>query len=186
MATRKLILVRHSLPEVRSDQPPHEWALSEEGRRRCIPLAQHRDASIISSPERKAVETAELVAQHIATQFDILPGLQENDRTDLGLLPPAEYQALLRAFFEQPDRLVMGKETAKQARERFRAAIESGLCQHTDSDLIVIAHGVVITLFVSAATELAPLPLWESLGMPSAVVLTVPDYKLLEVIHSIR
>jgi hypothetical protein len=55
---RKLILVRHSLPEMITGVPASRWHLSAEGRRRCEKLAERLTgtdlAAIVSSEESKA------------------------------------------------------------------------------------------------------------------------------------
>ena len=40
MIPPKLILVKHSLPVIDPEKPAHQWKLSPEGKKRCIPLAQ--------------------------------------------------------------------------------------------------------------------------------------------------
>jgi broad specificity phosphatase PhoE len=45
-------------------------------------------------------------------------------------------------------------------------------------NVIVIAHGTVIALFVAYCTSLPVLPLWRRLGLPSFVVLTLPGFGL--------
>jgi 2,3-bisphosphoglycerate-dependent phosphoglycerate mutase len=61
-----LLLVRHSVPAPDPSVPSEEWRLSEEGRGRCAELARHiavyEPQRLLSSPEPKALETAELIA----------------------------------------------------------------------------------------------------------------------------
>jgi hypothetical protein len=49
----------------------------------------------------------------------------------------------------------------------------------------VIAHGTVITLFVAYYMGLPALPLWQRLGLPSFVVLTLPGCGLAEVVEDV-
>ena len=47
-------------------------------------------------------------------------------------------------------------------------------------DVIVVCHGTVISLFVAEQESTDPLLLWAKLGLPSFVVLSRPDLRLLE------
>src|SRR5437588_121956 len=50
--------------------------------------------------------------------------------------------------------------------------------------LIVVAHGTVITLLVAGWCGVEPFPLWERLGLPSYVVLELPERRIVEVVES--
>lgn len=55
-------LVRHAMPQVCTDLAPDAWALSAEGARAARELrgTLPSDATVVSSPERKAIETVRL------------------------------------------------------------------------------------------------------------------------------
>src|SRR3954452_15277575 len=103
--------MRHSLPEIDSEVPSALWRLSEEGRRRCRTLADmlaeeaHVDL-IVSSPEPKARETAEIIANRLGKPISIVDDLREHERARTGLLPGDEFKAAIARFFAEPDRLV--------------------------------------------------------------------------------
>ncbi|MGI8551829.1 MAG: histidine phosphatase family protein, partial [Dehalococcoidia bacterium] len=130
----RLILVKHSLPDVDPAVPAARWRLSEEGRQRCLPLANqlaaYQPAAIIASTEPKATETAELVARHLHLPFTTAAGLHEHDRSSTAFLGPEEFQRAVQKFFRQRDTLVLGQETANQAEERFTAAVMEVLQPH--------------------------------------------------------
>lgn len=46
---------------------------------------------------------------------------------------------------------------------------------------MVVAHGRVMSLFVARRNALDPYDLWERLGLPSFVVLDLPNYGIVEV-----
>jgi len=183
---RRLILIKHSQPEIVPDVISHDWRLSETGRRQCCALAErlgaYRPARFVSSSEPKAAQTAAIVAELLRTPWEIAEGLQENDRTRLGPLSAEAYEATFAEFFAHPDRLVVGRETADQAHFRFTAAVNRVLERHPEGTLGIVAHGTVITLFVSRAAGLEPFPLWRSLGLPSFIVLSVPELAVQEIV----
>jgi broad specificity phosphatase PhoE len=178
-----LILVKHSLPEIVENIPAREWKLSEEGKARCKRLAKrlakYAPERLISSLEPKARETSELVAKELGVSTSAMEGLHEHDRSDVGYLSKDEFQEAVRTFFAHPDTLVFGSETADQAHQRFQAAIHSVLSQFADQMIIIVAHGTVISLFVSRLTGLSDLTLWNELGLPSYVVLDLESKSLI-------
>lgn len=197
---RRLVLVKHSLPEVEPAVLSHHWRLGEEGRRRCAALAERLAAyapvAVVSSVEPKAAETAELVAGRLGLPVETVAGLQENDRTGLGYLGDADYGARFARFFAEPTAPVVGRETAAAAGARFAGAVEGVMARYAareqdpwrDGGLVVVAHGTVISLFVARHAGADPFALWRRLGpgLPSFVVLAVPDLALLETVERIE
>ena len=179
-AVRKLILVRHSLPEVVPGMPAAQWGLGTEGRSRCVPLSEklrvHEPRVIVSSLERKAVETAEIVAERLGKTFETVVGLHEQDRSNLNeTLDEAEFEGTISALFDRPDQLVMGRETGAQARDRFVGSVENVFEKWPGGNVVIIAHGTVMTLFVANCVEIRPFEFWKRLGLPSFVVLSLPE-----------
>ena len=184
---RKLILVRHSLPEMVSGVPASEWHLSAEGRRRCTALAgglvAYGLAAIISSREPKAVETGQIVAETLSIPFETAPGLHEHERgVVLSLGSREDFEAQVARFFKHPDELVLGYETADEAHARFARAVVSAIRRRPGSNLAIISHGTVMTLFIARAAGLDPAPFWQGLALPSFAVLSLPGLDLLEVV----
>lgn len=184
-----LLLVKHSLPEIDPALPAREWKLSPAGRVRCIALAEriasYTPGLVISSLEPKAMETAQLVARQLDKPFHTFEGLHEHDRTGVGFLGREELDAKVNDFFKHPDQLVLGRETARQARERFCKALASIEMEYPNHNLVVVAHGTVITLFVEKMTGLAPFSFWKRLDLPSFVVFSLPGYKLVTTVESL-
>jgi broad specificity phosphatase PhoE len=182
---RYLVLVKHSLPHIILTLPAHRWHLSGEGRLRCQALAEklaiYSPGCILSSKEPKAVETAQLVADHLGQTFQIFEGLHEHDRSNVRWMGEERFEAQIDEFFRHPDRLVVGRETTSQAQLRFSHAVTSTLKQHADENVAIIAHGTVITLFVTQAVELDTFGFWKRLGLPSFVVMSLPEMELVNV-----
>src|SRR5512134_626616 len=120
--TGNLILVKHSHAAAREDIPAREWNLSQEGQVRARRLAQKlipfRPGVIVSSTEPKAKETAEVLAREVHLEFHTAENLHEHDRSNVPLLSEHEFHASVRRFFERPDELVFGHETANEAYAR--------------------------------------------------------------------
>ncbi|HEU0103979.1 MAG TPA: histidine phosphatase family protein [Mycobacteriales bacterium] len=148
---RLLHVVTHPEVEVRADVPVPDWSLSELGRRRAqgllrlwwVPRVRH----VFSSSERKAAQTAELLARACgATGVAVDPDLGENDRSATGFLPPAEFEELADLFFAHPARSSRGWETAQDAQVRVVGAVGRCLRHAVEGDVAVVCHGAVATL----------------------------------------
>jgi len=184
---KPLIFVKHSLPEIVEDVPAREWNLSDVGRLRAQRLADeliryHPDV-IFSSPEPKAIQTAEIVAETFSLSFQQIEGLHEHDRSNAPFCTPEEFQKLVREFFVQPDTLVFGAETAVQALSRFRQAVDGVLDLSENKTTTIVSHGTVISLYTAWLTGCNGYDLWQKLGLPSFVTLDVQSKRLLETIN---
>ncbi len=184
-----LLLVKHSLPEIIPDRPAREWQLSAAGRQRCTALASqlapYNPGILVSSLEPKAAQTAEITAGLLGRPFDSAADLHEHERQRVGWADKASFEANIANLFKHPDELVMGEETANQAHLRFKQAVERLIERYPTQTLAVVAHGTVISLFAARMANLDPFPLWQKLGLPSVVVLSRPDLRLVKIIAEI-
>ncbi len=175
------------MPEIQPDSPASAWRLSEAGLRRSEMLAsrlQDLSPSVVwSSREPKAVETAEIVAASVGVPVQVADGLEEHHRDNVPFFPTAgDFEAAVERFFCNPDRLVLGSETAEQARNRMSAAIDD-IVGSGQQDSIVVTHGTVMTLYVASVAGVDPICFWRSLGLPSYVVLGRPGNHILSTVE---
>jgi broad specificity phosphatase PhoE len=170
-----LILVKHSVPEIQADRPASTWKLSEEGQKRAQQLAEQlkgfEPEVIVSSKEPKAKETAEILAGQLLLDLQIVPELHEHDRSNVPYLSHDTFQSSIQDFFQKPDELVFGRETANEAYARFYRVVHFILNKHRDKTVVVVTHGTVISLFVSRLTGSSDLELWKQLGLPAFVAM---------------
>ena len=184
-AVSKLILVKHSLPDIKPDIPAKRWRLSEEGRVRCNLLADrlalHAPDIIVSSVEPKARETGQIVAKRLQLPFEVTKDLHEHDRTNVPFFEDKKaFQASVETFFAKPQELVFGAETAAKAYARFSKAVIGTMMRHVGKNLVITTHGTVLTLFVSRVSNKNPFELWKQLGLPAFVVLSLPEFIVLD------
>ena len=187
----KLILIKHSLPEIDPDVPANQWLLSSEGRGLCanlaIQLSGYEIDSVISSTEPKAVETGEMLAHSLGKPFRRVDGLHEHDRGDVGYLHRAEdFNRAVHSLFDKPAELVFGRETADVAHQRFSDAIDSVLETYEGRGLAVVAHGTVISLYVARKTGADPFTMWKRLDTPSYIVIDLPEFQIVKVVGSVE
>ncbi len=138
-------------PEVAGDPevPVPEWPLSAAGRRRVAAMLDQpwirSTGRIVSSPERKAVETATIVADHLGVGVEIRDDTGEIDRSATGFVPHDRHETLADRCFADPTTSADGWETAVDAQHRIVGALED-LLVDDDRDVVVVGHGGVGTL----------------------------------------
>jgi broad specificity phosphatase PhoE len=127
------------------------WPLSELGKKRMrAGLAQpwvQDVTAIYCSTEQKAIDGAEILAQHLSLGFSQVEQLGENDRSATGFLPPDEFERVADQFFASPHESVRGWERAIDAQARVVQAVEEiDKRDKTPGPIAIVAHGAVGTL----------------------------------------
>ena len=145
-----LIFVSHPAVVIDPHCPVPDWRLSDAGRTVAATLAGRdivqRATHIWSSAERKAQDTAAILAGTLGLPVSTRADLGENDRSATGFLPPTEFEAAADAFFAAPDQSFDGWETARDAQTRIVAATRAIVAQHGAGELIIVSHGGVGTV----------------------------------------
>lgn len=103
---------------------------------------------IVSSGERKAIETAEILASHLRLAVEVRERMHENDRSATGFLPPPEFEAVADQFFANPHKSIRGWERAIDAQNRIVNEVRAVLDGDEAGDIALIGHGGVGTLLL--------------------------------------
>jgi len=103
---------------------------------------------IVSSAERKAIETAEVLARHLGLAVEVRERMHENDRSATGFLPSPEFEAVADQFFARPYDSVRGWERAIDAQRRVASEVDAVLGTGLDGDIAFVGHGGVGTLLL--------------------------------------
>ncbi len=148
-------------PQVQIDPavPVPQWGLSPVGRARTEAVANAswlaRTTQIVSSGERKAIETAEIIAGKLGVMIEIRQAMHENDRSATGFLEPAEFEEVANQFFAEPHLSVRGWERAIDAQARIVREAEVVLARNQPGDVLFVGHGAVGTLLFCHTAGLA-------------------------------
>ncbi|HEX7001175.1 MAG TPA: histidine phosphatase family protein [Trueperaceae bacterium] len=180
LASADLLLVRHARPELRAGVKASEWRLAADAEEATTALAAEVDrlleptgrrvTQLWSSTEPKAIGTARALGAVWGLGVEQLEDLGEHRRGPLPIVGDLEWRETIATLFARPDELVLGSETATEARLRFTAAIGEVLRFGEAGDLSAVAtHATVMTLLLAAANGIAAMSLWGSLGMPDAL-----------------
>lgn len=178
----EVVLVRHASTRREAAVPAAQWRLQDGSAERIAVLAARLEPlgldAVVASLEPKAVATGRELARHLGLPLASAPRLHEHQRGNLPLLDDGAWRDTLRRFFRYPDVLVFGRETASEARERFRAGLAAALHRDGRQRPAVVAHGTVMSLLVARPSGLDPFELWSSLAMPEAWLVRWPELTL--------
>ncbi len=140
----------HPQVAIDSSVPVPSWGLSTVGRSRAIAFAEAGRLSgttrIVASGERKAIETAEIVAVRMNIVPEIREAMHENDRSATGFLHAEEFEAVADQFFRHPLVSIRGWERAIDAQRRILHETEEVLSRNGSGDVLFVGHGAVGTL----------------------------------------
>jgi probable phosphoglycerate mutase len=166
----RLVLVRHCATEHSAAgrfSGRNELPLDAHGQEQAARLAE-RDfgdvAAVVSSPLRRAVETAEAIAAANDLAVNTVDGLIE---TDFGVwegLTFAEAMAadpdVMRKWRGSPDVAPPGGESFVQVAARVDEARAALTAEYPDSTVVVVTHVTPIKLLVCSALEAPPVAMF--------------------------
>lgn len=180
----QIILVRHANVAQDPTLDAAEWRLSDHGRARAAQFAPRlrplRPTRFVTSSEPKAAETGAIMAAALGLPCHAAPGLHEHDRRGMGYLANEKaFHTAVARLFAEPERLVLGNETAVAARTRFGAALQQAIAPYPDDTPAIVTHGTIMALFMAQHNPGVDAPaLWRQLTLPCAFVLQRPSFAI--------
>lgn len=182
-SSSKLFFVRHARPIMDPNVPVAQWQLDPQGRAELERLANLPDLRaarrIVASTEPKAMGTA--MAIQAAQGLPLVECFAE-----LGEVHKAsfvgDHDAAMAQLFAEPETSARpGWEPAATALRRFGACVDR-LRAETEGDLIVVAHGTVISLYLTAllGEERADTAAWAAIGFPDLAILDPHGRQILQ------
>ncbi|RVD49575.1 histidine phosphatase family protein [Mesorhizobium sp. M8A.F.Ca.ET.023.02.2.1] len=144
--------ITHPQVQIDATMPVPDWGLSDIGRARAHAMLDQpwiaSIARVVSSGERKAVETAEVLGRHLDLAVQVRERMHENDRSATGFLPPPEFEAVADRFFANPHESIRGWERAIDAQQRIVSEVEAVLDAGGAGDIALVGHGGVGALLL--------------------------------------
>lgn len=130
-----------------------DWGLSAQGADQVRSLSRRVPETgfcVVSSAERKALETAWPLSAKSGMAVDVRPGMHENDRSATGFLPGPEFERTADRFFAEPMQSIRGWERAVDAQSRIVDEVKRALRRHPTRSILFTGHGGVGTLLFCA------------------------------------
>ena len=175
-----LVLARHAEPLVEAGVPPAGWSLTDEGRDAARRMGE-RLASlglrvVVSSTERKAMETATAMADALDVTFHTGHDLHEHERPWFD--DRTELERFLEAFFADPKK-------HGPVERRFTAAVDAVVRAHRGDRIAIVSHGTVMSLHLAARYGMDGWTTWQALEMPSYAVVELRTKTLVDLVLEI-
>lgn len=165
----RLILVRHAEPEIDPSLDAAAWPLTSRGevaaRRLATVLSGLQPGWIITSPERKARETAALIAESLEIPVADDPLLAEQGAgPDEFIHDYRDFRDRVRAHFAQPGEAVFRNETAADAAQRMWVCVDQ--CRDAGGVPVLVSHGRIMASWLADVTGQDAWSIWNDFRMP--------------------
>ena len=167
----EIILVRHGETEWNIEEIFRgriDIGLNETGVKQAELLAKYLSDitidAVYSSPLRRALKTAEMIASHHKLEVEIAPGLIDFDYGKWQGLPHQEvkhrYKQLYAEWMENPHRIKMPDgENLNEVRERALAVVDEVVAKH-EGTIVLVSHRVVNKVLICALLGLDNSHFW--------------------------
>jgi len=159
----ELLWVRHGEPEriAPGSGIPADPALTARGREQAERLAAWLAFEpidrVLSSPQRRAIETAEPIARGHGREVEVVAGLVEYDASSDSYIPMEELRATndphLRAMYEGRWE-EFGAESTESFRLRVAATLDDVIGDNPGRRVVAVCHGGVINVACAIALGL--------------------------------
>lgn len=157
-----IYVVRHCQAAGQAQDAP----LTEEGvrqaRQLADQLAKYGIERLVASPYTRAVQSIAPLAQRLGLRVHTDARLAERV---LSSEPLEDWQAALRATFEDLDRCYPGGETSRAAMRRAVAALDE-IAAHLARISVVVTHGNLMTLLLKQLDPAIGFAFWQQLTTP--------------------
>ncbi|HEY7568941.1 MAG TPA: histidine phosphatase family protein [Gemmatimonadaceae bacterium] len=174
-----LCLVRHAHA---GWSPDSARPLSTRGRTSAAVLAdllaQAPIAAIYSSPERRALETIELLTRRVRLEPIVVDDLRERE---LVVAPGVDFEAVVQAAWLSPTIAASGCESNNVAQARGLAAIRKIISEQSGLRVVVATHGNLLALILNAFRPAFGFDFWRALTFPDAYELRFQKAALVNV-----
>lgn len=170
----RVMLVRHAEPEIDVSLPAEQWVLTSRGResaaRLVSTLAEFAPTVIIASPELKAVETAQVLADGLGLDLELDTRFSEHGVGPMEFIEDYnEFRGLVRRHFGFPDEVVMRKESSRAAGDRFAAGVQERLAAAPESVPVIVSHGRIVSSWLASLAGASAWEIWTELRMPDLI-----------------
>jgi 2,3-bisphosphoglycerate-dependent phosphoglycerate mutase len=141
-------------------------------------LAQAPIAAIYSSPERRALETIELLSRRVRLEPIVVDDLRERELT---VAPGVDFETLVQAAWLSPTTAASAGESNTVAQARGLAAIRRIIAEQSGLRVVVATHGNLLALILNAFRPAFGFDFWRALTFPDAYELRFQKAALVNV-----
>ena len=174
-ATRRVVLVRHALSDADPNVDSRRWGIASDARDDCSRLANALPgvgSVVYASSERKAIETARLLAERTGAEVRIDERFGEVRRPYTW---DDDYRSIAVTYLRE------GRdewEPRAGVVARFTSAIVDAARSEPDVPLIVVNHGLAMSLYLASVADIDVVTFWTALTFPDAWALDPGEREL--------
>ena len=180
----KIILVRHGETETNQNQRLHQTddtqGLNDRGREQiektAAKIKMYAPAVIYSSPEKRAVQTAQIIGRVCGLAVRILAGIRERNWGKLSGKPWSEIQSILdkMSLDERFNYAPSNGESWKEFEQRLISALDEVVNRHQGKTIVMVSHAGAIRALIP---HLLQIPREESFRYdPANASLSIFEY----------
>ena len=167
---RGLILVRHAMPLVSEKLSSAEWRLSEHSKQDCVLLAhvlpQRLAGAVYCSNQPKTYDTARVIGIRRSLRIEADEAFREVDKPEEWFDDDEDYRAAVAAYLRDGGR--PGWEEHAAVASRFGEGVDRALAPNPKGDLVVVNHGMALSLYLASKAPIDLVPFWRALTFPDA------------------
>jgi len=146
----KLLYITHPAVKIDKNVFPHQWILSEEGRKSIQNIFKIKNINtakyIYTSEEPKAIEVASSLSGKFSVPYETMKDLGEADRTKTPFLPQDVYMKNIKKAYESPDKSICYWETHNSVIKRNIQCLKVIKKKWKEGLVIIVGHGGAGTL----------------------------------------
>lgn len=161
---KKLTFLRHFRTRIEKDIPASEWTLDEtsiEEMREMIESGKFEGFDwVISSAEGKAMMTAEAISERHGVPVTISGDIVEVDRDGAGFIE-GDYEMAAERYLSEDDDFEQPWEDISSVRARALRFMDQ--LEDETGNILVISHGLFLSILLSGYFGQAPAAFWRSL-----------------------
>ncbi len=161
---RKLVFLRHFHTRIEVDKPASEWSLDETGFREMLEMIESEEFEgydkIISSTEGKARMIAEAISERHGTPVELNDDIVEVDRGPS--LIEGDYGRVVEQYLSEDEGFDHPWEDLSSVRVRARRFVER--LQDETGNILVISHGLFLSVLLSEYFGQEPAKFWKNLA----------------------
>jgi broad specificity phosphatase PhoE len=129
-------------------------------------IADWQASAVYSSPLRRALTTAEILAHPFGLEVNTLPGIIDIDYGEWQGLSPEEAAAkdksLYLKWLENPHKIKFpGGESLVMVRERAASAMDGVIAQHQKETVVLVSHKVICHILILSLLGLDNSHFWQ-------------------------
>ncbi|MFW9851573.1 MAG: histidine phosphatase family protein [Candidatus Thorarchaeota archaeon] len=149
--SNSIFFLRHAETIINRDILVDEWIISEKGKKTTKEIIESGIFDdidkIITSEERKAIQTAFFLAERLGKKIITNSDFNELKRGGNYVSSKKQYEKQVKKLFEEGYSEIKEWEEARSALRRITRAIDYIDREYSNMNILVVSHGIILSLY---------------------------------------